>query len=187
MPRRNLKSTDLRPTQGIVQKSLLDILRPRLAEASFLDLFAGTGKIGFLALEGGARKAVLVENAPRQIKLLQETAAKADWGEKAQIVPLRVESALERLKGPFDLIFIDPPYSLSQGIPTLSAILRRGLLAPGGWAVVEHHLKDRLPETLETLVKFRSKIFGQTVLSFYREDSGEAIGNQGKNNLEDNL
>jgi len=187
LPKRSRKSTELRPTQGIVQKSLLDILRPKLPGVNFLDLFAGTGQIGFSALEFGARKAVLVENSTRQLKILRETLEKKGWQTKAEIYPQAVETMLGKLKENFDLIFIDPPYDLSLGFPTLKAVIQNRLLADDGWVIVEHRKNDLLPEQVDNLSKFREKIFGQTVLSFYRQEENAAIGNQRENNLEEPL
>lgn len=97
-----------RPTQSRIRKSLFDILAD-ITGSRFLDLFAGSGIIGFEALSRGADEVVLVDQNPAVIRLLNENKRSF---ENSNIKVLR-ENALRFLKGAdqFDIIFADPPYS----------------------------------------------------------------------------
>ncbi len=128
----------LRPTPDRVRETLfnwLDHLLDRDWHARrCLDLFAGSGALGFEAASRGAAAVLMVEALPSACKVLQATRDKLD---AAQVEIRRSDalSLLRSLTGPFDLIFLGPPYGL-QLLPTLLPACRR-LLAPAGLVYAE--------------------------------------------------
>lgn len=128
----------LRPTPDRVRETLfnwLDHLQQRRWEhVRCLDLFAGTGALGFEAASRGAANVVMVESHPAALRHLQATRDKLD----ATQVTIRRGDALAQLRtagAPFQLIFLDPPYRLDLLPPLLAAC--RPLLAPGGLVYAE--------------------------------------------------
>jgi 16S rRNA (guanine966-N2)-methyltransferase len=135
----------LRPTPDRVRETLfnwLSHLHPDLTSSRGLDLFAGTGALGFELASRGAREVLLVERDPA---LVQRLAALRDRLGAREIQVIRgeaIEVARRLPAASFDLIFIDPPYGEPLLRPALSAA--RALLAPGGsiYAEAAQALKD---------------------------------------------
>lgn len=128
----------LRPTPDRVRETVFNWLehlqRRRWAGRRCLDLFAGTGALGFEAASRGASEVVMVETQAAALRQLQAVRDKLD----AQCVVLRRGDALTQLASlpaPFDLIFLDPPYRL-QLLSQLLPACRR-LLAPRGLVYAE--------------------------------------------------
>ena len=132
----------IRPTPDRVRETLFNWLGPFLPGAVCLDLFAGSGVLGFEALSRGAARAVLVEQDARAIGALAKL--REELGAQAEIVRSDAAVFLERAgKGLFDIAFVDPPYSKDVS-PVLEALLPA--LAPGARVYVERERGDSWPE-----------------------------------------
>ena len=110
------------------------LLQRQWAGRHCLDLFAGTGALGFEAASRGASQVLMVESQPAACKALQATRDKLD-ANQVQIQRADALSVLNRLSGSYDLIFLDPPYG-KQLLPALLPTCL-GLLAPGGLVYAE--------------------------------------------------
>ena len=162
----------LRPTSGKVREALFDILRGRIHNTSFLDLYAGTGAVGVEALSQGASEAVFVETNKRCYKNIEKLIKKFGFSEKASIIKEKVLLFIERAELnqlTFDIIFLDPPYHTNEIIYALSAIGKNHILKKEGIVIAEHFAKRRLPERFDRLKKVKDYTYGDTVLSIYKE------------------
>lgn len=124
----------LRPTPDRVRETLFNWLGRDLVGKGCLDLFAGSGVLGFEALSRGAREAVLVEASAPVARALAATAARLG----ARRVRLVTGDALEfaaRTHETFDIVFVDPPYG--RGLAGEALALLPRLLAPGARVYVE--------------------------------------------------
>jgi len=127
-------AVDLRPTPDRVRETLFNWLGPNLAGAACLDLFAGSGALGFEALSRGAASVVMVENNAMALRALRENATKLG----TENVTIVRGDALEFARGArsrFDVVFVDPPYRL--GLQAAALGLAAGFLAEGGRVYVE--------------------------------------------------
>lgn len=100
---------DLRPTPDRVRETLFNWLGQDLTGKACLDLFAGSGALGFEAASRGAQRVVMVERDPATFKALQASGAQLG----AAAVELTRANALEFLcadRGRYDVIFLDPPF-----------------------------------------------------------------------------
>jgi 16S rRNA (guanine966-N2)-methyltransferase len=138
---------DLRPTPDRARETLFNWLGQDLNGKTCLDLFAGSGALGFEAASRGAKRVVMVERDPAAFRALRANAAALDAG----AVELKRADALEFLRadeGFYDVIFLDPPFRadyLPQVLPALIARLAKGamihveapraLALPPEWAV----------------------------------------------------
>jgi 16S rRNA (guanine(966)-N(2))-methyltransferase RsmD len=158
-----------------VRQAFFNILGPRVAGASFLDLFAGSGLMGFEALSRGAAYVAFVEESRNQalaieqtIKMFAEDAR--DTGE-AELILGDFRRVLPNLKqqSKFDLIFADPPYKMRYGTAVLSLVERLALLGEGGLTIIEHFRDDPLPDNSPDGNLFKSdyRLYGQTALTFF--------------------
>ncbi|MGZ5035717.1 MAG: 16S rRNA (guanine(966)-N(2))-methyltransferase RsmD [Usitatibacter sp.] len=127
-------AAQLRPTPDRVRETLFNWLGQRLDALSCLDLFAGSGALGFEALSRGASRVVMVESDREVAAALRETARELG-AEGAQIVASDAIAYLKRAGGAFDVVFVDPPFA-SDLAPRAMALLRPHL-APGARVYVE--------------------------------------------------
>ena len=134
-----------RPTLDRVRENLFNILQTSIRGARVLDLFAGSGALGFEALSRGAEKAVLCDT-DRGANRAEKRNAEAlgfsgeteillcDWKKAVQTLAERAET--------FDLIFLDPPYRMTDLREVSEAL--KPLLAEDGLVTVEHEAKQEV-------------------------------------------
>lgn len=120
-----------RPTSDRMREALfstLTAMRGALSGARFLDLYAGSGAVGLEALSRGAASAVLVESDRSVLRVLRSNVAELGLA-GAVIVASTVEKFVAEPAGaePYDIVFLDPPYSLpTDRLSAVLADLRRG-------------------------------------------------------------
>ena len=146
------KGRDTRPTSERVREALGSALQARgaFADARVLDGFAGTGALAFEALSRGAASAVLVEADRRAHKALEASAASLGLGDRVTVRRDDLLASPERLRpllglGPFDLVFLDPPYALVEKLGPLLGALEASLTATA-LLVVERDRRGTLPD-----------------------------------------
>ncbi len=161
-----------RPTADRVRVTLFDVLGPAIADAHVLDLFAGTGAVGIEALSRGAARVVLVEREPSALRALRANLAALDAPRAAARVMagdvLRVLGDLGAQEGPFDLVFLDPPYATTLAARTLEALAAAGVCRDGTEVVVQHSTRTELPPIPGLVAHRRPRRFGDTALTFFR-------------------
>lgn len=160
-----------RPTGARVKEALFSILAD-VSEARVLDLFAGSGALGIEALSRGARSAVFVEGARPALACLRENLTTLGLNDTAQVLPVRVESALAQLRrlGPFDLVLCDPPWrDVLAAWRGLEELATAGVFAPDARVVLEHGAKDPPPppEGKSPLRRYDERRWGDTAVSLF--------------------
>lgn len=169
-----------RPTSDRVRESLFGALESAdgLRGAAVLDLYAGSGALGLEAISRGAASADLVEKAPRAASVVERNAARVakSVGRDAAITVHRTSAVvyLHVARGPFDLVFIDPPYDLAEADLTHALELLVPSLAADASVIVERASRSPEPRLPEGLVAVRSKRYGDTTLWWSRTDSASA-------------
>lgn len=103
-------SEGLRPTPDRVRETLFNWLGQELDGWRCLDLFAGSGALGFEAASRGAAQVVMVEQAPKVLAALRENAEMLQNPREVQIIRADALQYLASPKAKFDLIFLDPPF-----------------------------------------------------------------------------
>jgi 16S rRNA (guanine966-N2)-methyltransferase len=139
---------ELRPSPDRVRVTLFNWLDRVIEGANCLDLFAGTGILGFEALSRGAARAVLVESNRALYEQLREHAA-ALKAETADIVCMDAFVWLNANREAFDIVFLDPPFGTDMATQSCVRILNSGHLAPGGLIYVESGAGFKPTEELE--------------------------------------
>ena len=110
---KTVEGLDTRPTTDRIKETLFNILSFDVENASFLDLFAGSGGIGIEALSRGAKKAVFVEQNRKAAGVIKENLEHTRLADRAEVMVRDAMSALRILEDrgeAFDIIFMDPPY-----------------------------------------------------------------------------
>ncbi len=143
----------LRPTSDKVRESLFNVLEhgayPRIAGARVLDLFAGTGALGFEALSRGAARVQFVDNGAKSRALIRENTDKLKAIGATKIYRRDATRLGDNPGAPYDLIFLDPPYGKALGEAALAAAKSGGWLAPGALIVWEEGGAVTLPDWAE--------------------------------------
>ena len=130
------ESAGLRPTPDRVRETLFNWLGQSLEGERCLDLFAGSGALGFEALSRGAAEVVMVESSRAAHRALRANAARLGSADRLRLVLGDALHCLNaRMKGEFNVVFLDPPY----GSGLLEAALERVpvILAPRGRVYAE--------------------------------------------------
>lgn len=158
----------LRPTGDRIRETLFNWLQPLLPGSDCLDLFAGSGVLGFEALSRGAASCVLVENNPQALRCLHESGqllATAD----ARIVSADAMQWLASAEGCFDIVFIDPPFAdLSLAPARLVELMQERQLLSGTVAVYVEQPADRPVILPDGFVVHRQQRAGQVCYSLWR-------------------
>jgi 16S rRNA (guanine966-N2)-methyltransferase len=135
---------DLRPTLGRVRETLFNWLRADVGGSRCLDLFAGSGALGFEAASRGAAAVTLVERDRRVAASLRDNAARLG-ADNVTVVCDRAERVLRRGGEPWDIVFLDPPFQQTLLASMLELIRDCGALAPEGLVYLEAPRRETLP------------------------------------------
>jgi 16S rRNA (guanine(966)-N(2))-methyltransferase RsmD len=149
-----------------VKQALFNILGDRIDNAVFLDLFAGAGGIGIEALSRGAARVTFVDASRDSLQTIKRNIEAMDFSDHAEVVLAKAEAFLKKPTGPYDIIFLDPPYA-DELAPLLALISECGLVKPNAIVIAEHFKKQPSPEQAGALVLSRQAKYGDTVLAFY--------------------
>ncbi|MEO0272686.1 MAG: 16S rRNA (guanine(966)-N(2))-methyltransferase RsmD [candidate division WOR-3 bacterium] len=173
--RRNLKvPKGIRPTRGIVKRSIFDTLRDEVQNSKVLEIFAGSGAVGFEALSRGAEFCVFIEKSRDGVLSIVENAKSLGFSSRIKVIKgdfIRALNELVREGMKFDLIFADPPYDFQSHEEIFKRIV--SLLVPMGVYIVEVRNKTQLPDKFQGLSKTKEANFGQTKIVYYRMLSGD--------------
>ena len=176
------KKLPVKPISDRIKQSVFDILRPRLAGAMWLDLFAGTGNVSLEALSRGALRVVSVDREPACIKNIHRNLVHLGFEDRARVIKADILKPLDFLLSysdneGYDIIFMGPPYRdlnqkmLSLSEPALQNVAAAKLLAPKGIIVLQTHKTEQfaVPDSLEI---YREEKYGDTLVHFlhYKAD-----------------
>ncbi len=161
---------NLRPTTDLVRKAVFDTLRGAIEGRRVLDLFSGTGAMGFEALSSGAAEVVWVDSDREQARSIEKTILQLKLEDSGGVMRSDALVALESLAADaqtFGLFFLDPPYKTALGVRALERIAALGLAEPGAILVLETHKTVDPPETAGSFRVIKTKKHGDTKLTFY--------------------
>ena len=161
---------DLRPTPDAIREKLFNWLTPVIEGACCLDLFCGSGALGFEAASRGATLVILVDNNRQSCEEINKNRVRLG----AEQIRVYCEDALEWLASSnqaFDIVFLDPPYNSDLSRRSI-ARLQAHQLAPGTMVYVEteRRLKLAYPKNWEEL---RSGHAGQVSCRLFQITSSD--------------
>ncbi|MGN0814397.1 MAG: 16S rRNA (guanine(966)-N(2))-methyltransferase RsmD [Candidatus Coproplasma sp.] len=159
------KGEEIRPTADRVKESLFNIIYDRVAGATVLDLFCGSGNLGIECLSRGAEEVNFNDLSTESLAVLKKNLAKLKGENKYFITAGDYLDYLKSTRKQFDIIFIDPPYAKEFGRAALEVISSRNLLTNSGVAIYE---RDRAFEgEIAGLELVDERKYGRTYLSFF--------------------
>jgi len=159
------KGRRTRPTSSKVREALFTMLGKRIDGARVLDLFAGSGTLGFEAMSRGAGSVVFIDNDAAAVMSIRRNAVRLlDDPGRWRIMPMTASRALRTLRGSFDIVFVDPPYA-RPATEELTLLMQRGLLSEHGIVVWEHATASdvNVPASMRVV---KEATYGSTSLTF---------------------
>jgi 16S rRNA (guanine(966)-N(2))-methyltransferase RsmD len=151
-----------RPTTDRLRETLFDILGPRIAGATFLDAYAGTGAVGMEALSRGAVHAFFLERSRAALEAIRQNVASLGIEARATVVAGPVLVTLPKYSA--DIVFLDPPYDLEREYAAVLEVLGGD---PPAIVVVQHSVRHALADVHGALRRTRMVKQGDNALSFY--------------------
>lgn len=137
--------------------------------AHFLDLCSGSGAMAFEAISHGASHATCVDSHPAAIKAIHQNAKELKVTDQITVIRSDALKAIGRLKGPFDIIFIDPPYESTIAHALIEAIDQKEpsnhFFNPDALIILENPLP---PPTTTRLHLKKKKSYGNTFLYIFK-------------------
>lgn len=158
--------TGLRPTGDRLRETLFNWLQPVILGARCLDLFAGSGALGFEAASRGAGSVVMVEKAKPVQRALAD-AIKLLGLEQVELQQADALDWLDREPQPFDVVFLDPPFA-DKLLEPVCEKLQRGWLADDARIYIEIDAKESLPELPDNWLQLKDKRAGQVSYFLYQ-------------------
>jgi 16S rRNA (guanine966-N2)-methyltransferase len=158
---------DVRPTSERARQAYFNIVGPRIHEARFLDLFAGSGIFAFEAVSRGAREAVAIDSGRAHTAAIGKTAQQLEV--PVTTLTTDVLTSLARIGGPpFELVYADPPYGWEKYDELLTAMDTELSLAPDALVAIEHRRgTEPFQATLTKLKHTRRAEYGEVWISFF--------------------
>ena len=163
----------IRPTTDSCKETIFNIVNNMidLSGISVLDLFAGSGLLGMEALSRGANHCTFTDKSFKSVQYIKSIADYLNVPEEAyQVIKIDAKkylNAASENKLKFDLIFVDPPYSLSIVNDISTQIVDKELLSDSGILVIESPLEIS-GVNINHLEHIYHKIFGETKIDLLR-------------------
>ena len=140
------KGNHTRPTSDKIKETLFNILQSAnlLYDARFMDLFSGSGGIGIEALSRGASFCAFCENSKEALSCIEQNLKHTGYEEKSLVFARDALSSLRMMEKlpPFDIIFMDPPYSMGYEREVLSYLSSSSVFSPKGLIIVEAKINE---------------------------------------------
>lgn len=169
----------VRPTSDRLRETLFNVIAPRIKEARFLDLCAGSGAVGIEALSRGAAHSTFVDRSRKMCGLIE---ANLDLcripEEETEVVQSEaldfLKRSIARKTDAWDIVFYDPPYATNYSdVLALIGSHPTDLLQKSGLVIVEHHHKNNLSDSFGSIIRTRILKQGDSALSFYKRSESE--------------
>ena len=158
----------VRPVTERVKGTIFNMLQNRLAlhGSRVLDLFAGSGSLGFEALSRGAGRVLFVDSNRLALDMVSKNVKTLNCSDRCDVFLTDALKFIDHCDEQFDLIFADPPYAfeLTHQIP--ESVFRHELLKRGGFLIIEHSKHTGFADA-ESFQLSIQKAFGNTRVSFF--------------------
>jgi 16S rRNA (guanine966-N2)-methyltransferase len=131
-----------RPLSARAREGLFASLGERVPEARCVDLFAGTGAVGIEALSRGAARCDFVDSATGAVRTIRENLSRTHLEERGRVDRADAGRFLRRGHGPWDLVFVDPPYAIPRERLRAILVSLQQLLLPGATVALSRPSRD---------------------------------------------
>ncbi len=153
-----------------LKRLCFNILSGDIVDATFLDLFGGTGSIGIEALSRGASSCRFIDLNTRAVATIKENLKHTRTEEGAKVMNMDALKFLTSNPGEsYDYIYIAPPQYKEIWLQALESVDKNmHLLSDDGWVIVQIHPIEYKQAVLRNLQEFDQRKYGSTLLVFYQ-------------------
>lgn len=161
-------SSTTRPMTQRVREALFSVLmsfgvQPRRV----LDLYAGSGGIGIEALSRGAEWCDFVDQSATACGVIRANLERTRFTDRAAVHQTTVAGFISRVREPYDLVIMDPPYADPLILETLELVANSPAVAHGTIVVLGHWPRLETPEAIGPLERIRHRCHGDSCFSIY--------------------
>lgn len=163
---------DTRPITSKIKESLFNIWQMKVVDASFLDLFSGSGSVGIEALSRGASRVVFVEKNRKAINIINDNLKYCHFDRGVEVYQDDVFNRILKLQNDgskFDIIYLDPPFTVDEIFyPVMEEVSKANILENDGVLAIRTTKEKVMLDEFNNLVKFREKRYGLSTMHFYK-------------------
>ncbi len=159
-----------RPIMDRAKENLFNLLGGFVVDSRWLDLFGGTGQVGIEALSRGAREVIFTDNARAAIRTIQGNLATTKLSAEGTVLQTDAFRYLEQAAfEPFDVVYVAPPQYMQLWERAMAIVEAKPerFLTPDGVVVVQIDPKEFVELSLENLVMYDQRTYGNTMFCFY--------------------
>lgn len=162
----------LRPTPDRVRETLFNWLQSDIGGARCLDLFAGSGALGFEAASRGAESVTLVESNTEAAKQLKDNVQQLKTGD-CIVENKTAQQFIASSSKQYDIVFIDPPYQADLWTEIANQLVNKAILVDNALIYIEFPSKGDLPSLPTEWYKIKDKKAGEVRYCLFRNEAGE--------------
>ena len=150
-----LEGDATRPTSDRIKGAMFSSIQFDIENRRVLDLFAGSGQLGFEALSRGAESVTFVDAEREAMEIVKKNAKSLGFFDKCKYSVADFRNYIRKASGrdKFDLVFIDPPYAMQCCVDALTRLKAAELIIPGAIIVCESG-DEEIDPTSESLSDF---------------------------------
>lgn len=167
----SLEGLSTRPTIDRVKEGIFSSIQFSVPGARVLDLFAGSGQMGIECLSRGAARGVFVDSNRDAVNIVIRNVKACSLFDKARVVNMSAQDFLRTTKDEFDLVFLDPPYSMGILDEIMEKVYQ--ITAPGGIIMAESELGWSLKKEIPGLVQKKQYKYGKVLVTKFVKENEE--------------
>lgn len=164
----SFQASHIRPTTDRVKEVIFNKIQFDIDGAVVLDLYAGTGNLGFESLSRGASSVEMVESNPKSIEVIRKNQKLLGVApEELTVVKSDVGKYLRSSHRIFDIALVDPPFTKSIADITMEQLAAADVLKPEALILIESSKKEKIQDQYGSLVLLERKNYGDKFLSIF--------------------
>jgi len=165
-----LEGVSTRPTSGRIKEAVFNSLGQFFTRSEVvLDVFGGSGALSFEALSRGAKHAVIIDSMSEAIQVIKKNAIALGLHKEVDIIKGNYNDILPTLinKHRFDMVFLDPPYSMSVIDEVINFLVDNNLLNHGAQIVAEFSKNTNVPKERKDFTIKKSAVYASTRIMIF--------------------
>ena len=164
----SFQASHIRPTTDRVKESMFNKVAFRLEEARVLDLFSGTGSLSIESLSRGAESVDAVESHSKSLEIIKKNKEKLKIGKELKLIKMDVFRFLEKSDlEPYDVVFVDPPFTKKIAHKVMLKIERSLILKNGTLVVIESAMDEPIESEYLGFHLLDVKDYGDKKVSYF--------------------
>lgn len=167
----------LRPTPDRVRETLFNWLAPVINGSRCLDLFAGSGALGLEALSRGAQSCDFVDTSTAALRQIEQHLQTLQAGTGGHCHAMPALTFLKNAQGPYDIVFVDPPFRKGLAAPVCAQLDRQGLVIADGLIYLETAAEDPAAIVPGHWRLHRDKVAGEVAYRLFEHRAESALPN----------